>query len=109
MDKREQHRMMMKEIAGGTTRFVFYSRKLSDEQARNCKFCGELFFPGKQADILERKLPPGHDYWRRTLCSQECAGLRRDLKIRQARQDAIKNTRVRALLLIGTRLSSVTI
>jgi hypothetical protein len=45
MDKRGQHRALLEEIAAGSTRFVFYSRKLSDDQPRNCQFCGISFCP----------------------------------------------------------------
>jgi hypothetical protein len=94
VDKLTKHRAMLKEIAAAPERFLFYSRKLNDDQPRNCKFCGDIFVPGQQADILQGKLLPGWDYWRRTLCSEECASSRRGLKVRQARIDAIRNTRV---------------
>jgi 5-methylcytosine-specific restriction endonuclease McrA len=87
MDKRGQHRALLEEIAAGSTRFVFYSRKLSDDQPRNCQFCGDLFLPGKQPG-LETPFGPAH--WRRTLCSDECQGLRLEMRIRKRRADAIK-------------------
>lgn len=90
MDKREQHRAMLKEIAAGSVRFVFYSRKLKDDQPRNCQFCGELFLPGQQPGL---ETPFGPVHWRRTLCSDECQGFRYELRRRKLRSGAIKNGR----------------
>lgn len=90
MDKREQYRAMLKEIAAGSARFVFYSRKLKDDQPRNCQFCGELFLPGEQPGLAT---PYGPAHWRRTLCSDECQSFRYELRRRKLRSDAIKNGR----------------
>jgi 5-methylcytosine-specific restriction endonuclease McrA len=87
MDKRQQHRTMLKEIAAGSTRFVFHSRKLTDDQSRNCQFCGNLFLPGEQPGI---EAPYGPAHWRRTLCSDECQSLRHAMRIRKKREDAIR-------------------
>jgi hypothetical protein len=45
---------MLKAIEKGSTAFVFHSRKLRDDQPRNCKFWGELFQPGQQPDVHAR-------------------------------------------------------
>jgi 5-methylcytosine-specific restriction endonuclease McrA len=91
VDKREQHRAMLKEIAAGSARFVFYSRKLSDDQPRNCQYCGTLFLPGQQSGL---ETPYGPAHWRRTLCSNECQSFRYEMRRRQQRADAIKSASV---------------
>jgi 5-methylcytosine-specific restriction endonuclease McrA len=86
VDRRKQHRAMLSAIAEGTDNFVFYSRKLRDDQPRNSQFCGELFLPGQQPGL---ETPYGPAYWRRTLCGDECQGLRSELRRREQRTNAV--------------------
>jgi 5-methylcytosine-specific restriction endonuclease McrA len=87
VDKREQHRTMLKEIDAGSRSYVFYSRKLTDKQQRNCQFCGDLFLPGTQPGL---DTPHGPAHWRRTLCSDECRSHRYEMRQRKLRADWIK-------------------
>lgn len=59
MDKRRRHRELLKAVAEGTATFVFYSRKLREDEPRNCQFCGEIFLPGHQPG-LETPTGPAH-------------------------------------------------
>jgi 5-methylcytosine-specific restriction endonuclease McrA len=87
VDKRRQHRALLKAVADGTAAFVFYSRKLRDDEPRNCQFCGEIFLPGQQPG-LETPMGPAH--WLRTLCSDDCQAFRSELRRREQRSSAIK-------------------
>jgi hypothetical protein len=87
VDKRRQHRTLLKAVADGTAAFVFYSRKLHDDEPRNCQFCGDIFLPGRQPGL---ETPTGPAHWRRTLCSDECQALRSELRRREQRSTAIK-------------------
>jgi 5-methylcytosine-specific restriction endonuclease McrA len=87
VDKRRQHRVLLKAVADGTATFLFHSRKLRDDQPRNCQFCGEIFLPGQQPGL---ETPTGPAHWRRTLCSDECQAFRSELRRREQRSSAIK-------------------
>ena len=86
VDKRWRNRELLKEVAKGTAAFVFYSRKLRDDEPRNCQFCGEVFLPGSQPGL---ETPTGPAHWRRTLCSDECQAFRSELRRREQRFNAI--------------------